>query len=144
MKKIVFLSTVIIAFLCLNIGEIKAQESGALLVIEKVSPTDSLVLANARPHEPRPIPAPKFMLKSKNNNFMMTLSGWTSMLVGADIKNDLYKTSAGTGFIPADLALTTTRVQKSEFYINPLGGVLRCHIVGLAGTKNEISAFIKL
>ena len=144
MKKIVFLSTVIIAFLCLNIGEIKAQESGALLVIEKVSPTDSLVLANARPHEPRPIPAPKFILKSKNNNFMMTLSGWTSMLVGADIKNDLYKTSAGTGFIPADIPLTTTRGQKSDFYINPLGGVLMFQIVGLAGTKNEISAFIKL
>ena len=34
--------------------------------------------------------------------------------------------------------------QKSDFYINPVNGAIDFQIIGLAGTKNEISAFIKL
>ena len=74
----------------------------------------------------------------------MTLGGWANTVVGYDLKNQLYQTSAGNSFIPADIPLTTSKGEKSDFYINPLGGVVFFQIVGLAGTKNEISAFIKL
>ena len=144
MKKFVFLTTVIASLLYLNIGKINAQESSAIFVIEKINPQDSLILTKSRPHEPRQIPAPKFVLKTKNNNFMMTIGGWANAIVGYDFKNQLYKTDAGISFIPADIPLTTSKGEKSDFYINPVNGVVFFQIVGLAGTKNEISAFIKL
>lgn len=144
MKKLVCLSAFIIAFSSISIERLKAQESSFPLIIQKTTTEDSVILAKNKPHEPNRTSVPKFVIKSKNNSFMFTIGGFVNPIMGYDFKNQLYKTDAGMSFVPGDIPLTTVKGQKADYYINPVNGAIDFQIIGLAGTKNEISAYIKL
>ena len=144
MKKTLLLSVLVLIISCLCNEIAGAQESKSGLIVQKPSAKDSAILYKSKPHGPHETPLPKFVIKTKNNSFMFAIGGFVNPIMGYDIKNQLYKTGAGISFIPADIPLTTTKGQKSDFYINPVNGVVDFQIIGLAGTKNQISAFIKL
>lgn len=144
MKKLLFLMALITASSWILPEMLRAQESNFPLVIVRTTPEDRAILDRSRPHGPHEVPVPSFVIKTKNNSFMLTIGGTVNPIMGADIGNDLYTTDAGISFITADIPLTTTKGKKSDYYINPINGAITFQIVGLANTKNEISAFVKL
>lgn len=144
MRKLVFLSTLALVFSYMSIGRAVAQDSGFPLVVVKTTPEDAEILKKSKPHGPHEIPVANFVIKTKNNAFMMAIGGFVNPIMGYDINNQLYKTCAGISFVPADIPLSTTKGQRADYYINPVNGAIDFQIVGLGGTKNEISAYIKL
>ena len=144
MKKLVFLSALILTLSGWSTMMAEAQESRFPLIVQNPTPQDSAILYKSKPHGPHETPLPKFVIKTKDNSFMFAIGGFVNPIMGGDFKNQLYKTGAGISFIPGDIPLTTTKGQKSDYYINPVNGAIDFQIIGLAGTKNEISAFIKL
>ena len=123
---------------------IKAQIEASPLVIIKTTTEDAQTLMRSKPHGPKEIPVPNFVIKTKNNKFMLAIGGFINPIMGADINRDLYETAAGISFIPGDIPLTKEKGKNSDYYINPINGALDLHIVGLAGTKNEITAYFKI
>lgn len=86
---------------------------------------------------------PKFAITTKDRKFMMTLSGNIPVIMGYDIGNDLYKTSAGINFVTGDIPVPRQDGKKADYYINPYNAQLNFAVVGFAGTKNQISALIR-
>ena len=144
MKKLLLLVAFITASSWILPEMVMAQDGSFPLVLSKTSPEDKAILKKHKPHEPRQVPVANFVVKTKNNAFMLAIGGFVNPIMGVDIGNQLYKTGAGISFVPADIPLTTTKGQKSDYYINPVNGAIDFQIIGLAGTKNEISAYIKL
>lgn len=102
-------------------------------------------IKEARPKEPGGLSVPKFTVKSKNNKFMMTIGGKINPIMGYDIGNDLYQvTDAGSSFIPGDIPVPPLTGHKGDFFINALNGNLDFTIVGFAGTKNQVTGYIKI
>lgn len=87
---------------------------------------------------------PKFAIATKNRKFMMTLSGNIPVIAGYDIGNDLYKTDAGINFVTGDIPVPKIKGHKSDMYINPYNAQLNFAFVAFAGTKNEVSALLRI
>lgn len=146
-----FLSSVAV-LLCCTAQYTFAQDSlpdnpsgGNKLEIIRTTPEAALILRRTRPVENRSIPVPKFVVKSANNNFMFTVGGTITPVFGYDIGNNLYKQSdAGISFVTSAIPVPATPGHKSDFYINPINGSVDLQIVGLAGTENEISGYVKV
>lgn len=103
------------------------------------------ILNETRPHEPHSIPTPKFALKSGNNNFILTIGGQINVIAGGDMGNNLYKqSSAGISFITSSIPVPATTGHKGDFYINPLDGAVDLQVVGLAGTDNAVTGYVKV
>lgn len=100
-------------------------------------------LERVLPVEPHSVPVPKFALVTKNKKFIMTLGGTVNPVVGCDLGNDLYDTSAGASFVTSDIP-TAVSGKKSDLYLVGVNGAVTWTLVGFAGTPNEITAFIKL
>lgn len=123
---------------------LKAEDHHNKIEFKRTDSTVREILLRNRDEEPRDIPAPAFVVKSQNNNFIMTIGGNVSVIMGGDIGNNLYKQDdAGISFVTSAIPVPATAGHKGDFYINPLNGYLTFQVVGLAGTPNEISAFIK-
>ena len=139
MKKLLLLLFTFIGITVLNTESLQAQ-----LSVSKTSSKDAAILNKSRPQEPKAIPVPTFVIKTKNNDFMCTIGGVMNPIMGVDLGGELYKTDAGISFIPGDIPLTKVRGQRNDYYINPLNGALDFQFVGFAGTKNEITAYMKI
>lgn len=114
------------------------------LEICRTTPEVATILKRHRPVENRSIPVPKFVVKSANNNFILTIGGSVSPVLGFDIGNNLYKQDdAGISFVTSAIPVPATAGHKGDFYINPINGAVDLQVVGLANTPNEISAYIK-
>lgn len=119
--------------------------SGKKLEIVRTTPEVAEILNHTRPHEAKSIPTPKFVLKSGNNNFIMTIGGQINLVVGGDIGNNLYNQSgAGISFVTSQIPVPATPGKKGDFYINPLDGSVDMQIVGLANSPNEVTGYIKV
>lgn len=103
------------------------------------------LLVKGRDEERRSVPAPTFAIKSKNDNFIMTIGGEINTIMGWDIGNNLYKQSgAGISFVTAEIPVPAKKSHKGDFYINPINGYLDFQITGLANTPNAITGYIKV
>lgn len=109
----------------------------------RTTPEVAKIIKEGQAPDPQSIPAPDFVVKTKNNNFIFTIGGEINPILGYDIGNNLYSQS-GISFVTADIPVPAQTGKKGDFYINPLNGFIYTQITGLAGTKNEISGFIKL
>lgn len=119
--------------------------AGKKLEIVRTTPEIAKVLDKTRPHDANAIPTPKFVLKSGNNNFLMTIGGQFNLITGGDIGNNLYKQSdAGISFITSAIPVPAQRGYKGDFYINPLNGFMDAQIVAFPNTDNELSAYVKV
>lgn len=119
--------------------------SGRKLEILRTTPEVAEILKRNRPVENKSIPVPKFVVKSQNNNFIMTVGGMINPILGYDIGNNLYKQSgAGISFVTSAIPVPAQGGHKGDFYINPINGALDLQVVGLANTPNEITGYVKV
>lgn len=121
-----------------------AQTSDKSLSIVKTSAEDSVILAQSRSQAPHEIPVPSFVVKSKDNAFMMTIGGQINPIMGVDLNNDLYNQSgAGISMVTQRIPVPAVPGHKSDFYINPLNAAIDFQVVGLAGTPDQITGYVK-
>lgn len=115
------------------------------LEFRHTTPEVAEILNRTRPKEAHSIPVPKFVVKTANNNFIMTIGGMINPIMGYDIGNNLYKQpGAGISFVTAEIPVPAVKGHKSDFYINPINGSLDLQVVGLAGTPDEITGYVKI
>ena len=147
MKKLILPACLIAMPMIANAAELADTtdlKPGKKLEVVRTTPEIGKVLDKSRPHEAHSIPTPKFVLKSGNNNFLMTIGGSFNFIVGGDIGNNLYKQpDAGISFITSDIPVPAQRGYKGDFYINPINGYVDAQIVAFGGTDNELTAYVK-
>ncbi len=120
-------------------------EKGSRLEVRRMTPEAARILEKTRPVESGSIPMPKFVVKSANNNFLLTIGGMINPILGYDIGNNLYKQSdAGISFVTSAIPVPAQAGKKGDFFINPINGSVDLQVVGLANTPNEISGYIKV
>ncbi len=130
----------------------EAQESSPKVIYESSAieliysdPEVAEFLRHARQTEANDNNLSKFVLRTKNKKFLMSIGGDLNTIVGGDIGNNLYKVDdAGINFITGDIPVPALRDHKGDFFINPIGGNLHLCIVCFAGSPDEITAFIKV
>ena len=131
-------------------NSLDADEPGGVIyeagVIEFVRTTPELrsILDRARPLDPNNVAAPKFALRTRDNSFILSIGGQINPILGYDISNDLYDTDAKGSFVVGDIPVPPQRGKKGAFFIDPLEGYIDFTVVGFAGTKNEVTGYIKL
>ncbi len=117
----------------------------AKLEIKRMGAEEAAILKKNRPVEAGSIPMPKFVVKTPNNKFLMTIGGMINPILGFDIGNNLYKQDdAGISFVTAAIPVPAQKGKKGDFYINPINGAIDLQVVGLAGTPNEITGYVKI
>lgn len=139
------------AILLLCAGSVSAEDSIPAgsdsenpIQLRRTSPQDRKLLKTARASEPGRGPAPAFVIKTANNNFVMTIGGEIAPILGWDIGNNLYKQDdAGISFVTSEIPVPPTTGHKGDYFINPLNGNLYLQVVGFAGTPNRITGYIK-
>lgn len=120
-------------------------EIGALEVVStQGNPLVKQAVESARPVEPGSVPTPKFTIKTRNNKFMLTIGGEINPILGYDIGNNLYNTDAGSSFITGDIPVPALTGHKGDFFINALNGNVDFTVVGFAGTKNQVTGYVKI
>lgn len=121
------------------------DDNGSKIEFKRTDAATREILNRHRPVENKAIPAPSFAVKTRNNKFIMTIGGSINLILGYDIGNNLYKQpDAGIGFVTSAIPVPSVKGHRSDFYINPFNSAVDLQIVGLANTKNEISAYVKL
>lgn len=125
-------------------GDISQEHSNKLEIV-RTTPEVREILHKTKPKENKSIPAPSFVLKSKNNNFILAIGGVISPVLGFDIGNNLYKQDdAGISFVTSAIPVPAQKGHKGDFYINPFGNSsVDIQVVGLSGTPNEITGYVK-
>ncbi len=124
--------------------ESTSSESPGKIVIERTTPEIKEILDRTRPVENRAIPTPKFNIHTADKSFILTIGGQINPILGYDIGNDLYKQAgAGISFVTSAIPVPAAKGHKGDFYINPINGSVDMQIVGLQGTSNEITGYIK-
>lgn len=119
--------------------------SDTRLEFTKTTPEVASILKKSRPAENKSIPVPKFVVKTKNNKFLMTIGGQINTVLGFDIGNNLYDQSdAGISFVTAAIPVPATASHKGDFYINPINGSVDLQVVGFANTPDELTGYIKV
>lgn len=140
------------AALCMAIGA-GAQTSGSTdesdshnpLEFKRTSEEVRTILSRHRPTEAQSVPVPRFVVKSRNNSFIMAIGGVVNPIIGYDIGNNLYSCDgAGINFVTAAIPVPARPAHKGDFFINGINGNVDLQITGLAGTPNEISAYVKV
>ncbi len=103
------------------------------------------ILNKDRPKENAAIPVPHFAIRTSDNKFVMTIGGQVNPIIGADLGNDLYgQSGAGISFVTSQIPVPPPTGKKSHFYINPLNAALDVQVVGLGGTDDQITGYIKV
>lgn len=121
-----------------------AQQTDGSFSIGKTTTADSLILQEGREKAPQEIPVPKFVLKADNGKFMMTIGGKISPVMGVDLGNNLYnQDGAGTSFVTQLIPVPSTPGHRSDFFINALNAAIDFQVVGLAGTPDQITGYVK-
>lgn len=110
---------------------------------QRTTPEVADILLKAQAPDQSNLPAPAFVVKSENNNFIMTIGGEINPILGFDIGNNLYKQS-GPDFTTSAIPVPALPGHKGDFFINPLTGNLYLQITGLSGTDNQITGYVKI
>lgn len=104
----------------------------------------SNIIAKDRPVENKSIPVPHFAIHTPDNKFVMTIGGQVNPIIGVDLGNDLYEVDgAGINFVTQSIPVPSVTGKRSDFYINALNANIDFQIVGLGGTADQITGYIK-
>lgn len=118
---------------------------GFKIEFKRTSPEIRKTLEESKQPERQPIKAPDFVVKSTDNRFVMAIGGYIAPVLGYDIGNDLYEQDgAGLDFVTNAIPVPPVKGRRSDFFINGVNFAVDFQIVGLAGTKNQITAYFKL
>lgn len=148
-KKLVFLVFALPGFLSTTAIAQEAASSDSVknvkIEITRTTPELAALLQKSRPAEAKSIPTPKFAIRTSDNKFVMTIGGQINPMLGFDIGNNLYKQDgAGPSFVTSAIPVPAVPGKKGDFYINPLNGSVDLQVVGLGGTDNEITGYLKI
>lgn len=103
------------------------------------------ILKDGRPVEKDAIPVPHFAIKTSDNKFIMTIGGQLNTIVGVDMGNDLYAAcDESADFVTSSIPVPPLPGHKSAFFINPFQSVVDMQVVGLGGTDDQITGYIKI
>lgn len=112
--------------------------------IEKTTEQDREMLFKSRPHANKSVPVPRFLIKSANGNFFIAVGGQVNTIFGADLGNNLYEQDAAAGgFTTCDIPVPSVRGHRADIFINPLNADIDFQAVGLPGSDNEITGYIR-
>ncbi|MCM1036546.1 MAG: hypothetical protein NC406_04400 [Bacteroides sp.] len=121
------------------------REDGSRIVFSRTSPEMRRTLEKTRPTEPHAVSVPHFVVRSTNDKFILAIGGHINPIAGYDIGNDLYeRDGAGLAFVTSQIPVPAEHGRRSDYFINPLNASLDFQIVGLAGTPNAITAYVRL
>lgn len=130
--------------MALCVGTAAVAQSPHSLSIVRTSAEDSVILAADRPSGPHEIPVPKFTVKSQDRSFFMTIGGQINTIMGVDLGNNLYNVDgAAINFVTQLIPVPATKGHKGDYYINPLNADVDFQIVGLAGSADQITGYVK-
>ncbi len=130
--------------MALGVCAAAVAQSPHSLKIVPTSAEDSALLAKHRSGAAHEIPVPKFVVKSQDNSFLMTVGGQINPIMGVDLGNNLYNVDgAGISFVTQKIPVPAMKGKKGDYYINPLNAAIDFQIVGLAGTPDQITGYIK-
>lgn len=119
-------------------------ESGAIEFV-RVTPEVREILEKARPVEPNSIPTPKFAIRTRDNSFVLSIGGKINPILGYDIGNDLYNSNgSASNFVTGDIPVPAQAGKKGAFFINPLNAFVDFTVVGLGGTANQVTGYVKI
>ncbi len=119
-------------------------DAGNPIQLRRATAQDKELLKSSRAAEPGRDPAPAFVIKTANSNFVMTIGGEINPIIGWDIGNNLYKQDdAGISFVTGAIPVPATQGHRNDYFINPLNGYLDLQIVGFAGSPNQITGYLK-
>lgn len=119
-------------------------DAGNPIRLCRASVQDRAILKSSRAEEPGRESKPSFVIKTADNNFVMTIGGDISPILGWDIGNNLYKQDdAGRSFVTSAIPVPATRGHRGDYFISPLNGSVYLQIVGFADSPNRITGYIK-
>lgn len=119
-------------------------EAGAIELVRTKGDVGQ-ALEKARPVEPQTVKAPKFAITTKNKKFMLSVGGQVNPIMGYDIGNNLYaQDDAGINFVTGEIPVPALTGHKGDFFINALNGYVDFSVVAFAGTRNQLTGYVKL
>lgn len=102
------------------------------------------IIRKDRPTGNKEIPVPHFAIHTADNKFVMTIGGQVNPIIGCDFGNDLYDVDdAGINFVTNAIPVPSAEGKRSDFYINALNADVDFEVVGLGGTRDQITGYIK-
>ncbi|MDE6230664.1 MAG: porin [Muribaculaceae bacterium] len=103
----------------------------------------SKILNKDRLRQNREIPLPHFAIHSPDYKFALTIGGKIDPIMGFDLGNDLYSQS-GLNFLTQQIPVPPGKYKRSNFFISPLDAAVDLEIVGLGGTPDQITGYVKI
>lgn len=116
------------------------QKEDRNIIIQKTDVKEKELFQKGRPQEPHTPDVPRFALKDKNDKFMLGFGGFYKPIFGWDIGNVLDNIL----FIPADIPVPAQKGNKSDFFANPMHSALSIQMIGLPGTRNQVTGYLKV
>ncbi len=103
------------------------------------------IVAKDRLKQYREIPLPHFAIHSPDYKFVLTIGGKIDPIIGCDLGNDLYsQPDAGLNFLTQQIPVPPGKYKRSNFFINPLDAAMDMEIIGLGGTPDQITGYLKI
>jgi len=124
----------------------KESGSGRRIHLATVKEDSTLVslLDKSRPHGNKDIPVPHFAIRTPDNKFVLTIGGQVNPIIGVDFRNNLYdQDGAAINFVTNSIPVPAVRGKRSDFFISALHADVDFQIVGLGGTPDQITGYIK-
>ncbi len=104
----------------------------------------NLMLYKDRPKGNKDIPVPHFAISTNDQSFVLSIGGQINPIIGGDLGNNLYQISgAGINFTTNAIPVPSQAGKHSDFFINTLNADVDLQIVGLGGTRNQITGYIQ-
>lgn len=104
-----------------------------------------ILFERRRPKGNKEIPVPHFAIHTEDNKFALTIGGQVNPILGVDMGNNLYdQTGAGINFTTNSIPVPRVKGRNSDFYINALNADIDFQVVGLGGTSDEITGYVKI
>lgn len=125
---------------------VDSVSSGVSMRLSKVHENKSLskIIGKDRPQAASEIPVPHFAIHTPDNKFILTIGGQINPIIGVDMGNDLYRQNgAGSYFVTNSIPVPSLAGKRSDFFINPYNSAIDLQVVGMGGTSDQITGYLK-
>ena len=126
--------------LCANDTNDTNEPERASINIGKTTKEEKDFLEKNKPKDHSVPKIPEFILKSETGRFYIALGGYIRPIFGWDLGNNIDNIS----FVVASIPVPSLKGNRSNFYANPLQSAIDLQIIGLPGTDNQVSGYIKV
>lgn len=97
-----------------------------------------------RPQGNKEIPVPHFCIHTDDHKFALTIGGQVNPIMGFDFRNNLYEQAGGgINFTTQAIPVPAVPGKRADFYINALNADIDFQVVGLGGSNDQITGYVK-